>query len=88
MPKEFQKSALPTLFHFVKVKAAYQSHVSHICSLWLDAYPLFLLDTKHLTFFLAKQVNKNKKLDPFLLLAEITYSKYSKVPNNRTCTNY
>ena len=27
MGKEFQKSALPTLFHFVRVKAAFQPHV-------------------------------------------------------------
>ena len=28
MGKEFQKSALPTLFHFVWVRAAFQPHVS------------------------------------------------------------
>ena len=27
MGKEFQKSALPTLFHFVRVRAAFQPHV-------------------------------------------------------------
>ena len=27
MGKESQKSALPTLFHFVRVRAAYQPHV-------------------------------------------------------------
>ena len=31
MGKEFQKSALPTLFHFVWVSAALQPHVFHVC---------------------------------------------------------
>ena len=30
MTKEFQKSALPTLFHFARVKAAFQQHVKKI----------------------------------------------------------
>ena len=29
MGKEFQKSTLPTLFHFVRVRAAFQLHVKH-----------------------------------------------------------
>ena len=31
MGKEFQKSALPTLFHFARVKAAFQPHVVRMC---------------------------------------------------------
>ena len=30
MRKEFQKSALPTLFHFLRVRAAFQPHVDWI----------------------------------------------------------
>ena len=30
MFKEFQKSALPTLFHFVRARAAFQPHVNSI----------------------------------------------------------
>ena len=30
MGKEFQKSALPTLFHFVRVRAAFQPHVCYL----------------------------------------------------------
>ena len=53
MGKDIQKNALPTLFHFVRVRAAYQPHVSELVhpvaataassSFLLDDGPLLLL---------------------------------------------
>ena len=53
MGKEFQKSALPTLFHFVRVKAAFQPHVIRI------------ILKKHSTFAAAVSNSSSKKnFDP------------------------
>ena len=64
MGKEFQKSALPALFHFVRVRAAHQPHVHLLSADQLDLQEISQFLMGHLVL----RSKKKKEINTFFLI--------------------